>query len=101
MADNTSLRDFVYLDVPRVRSIAAQLSVGDTSASLSDRSAMEQTYFAVEGALTGALEVGPQFNFDDWKPENFPDGKFIRAGGVIRLLDFEWLSMALGGLPAV
>jgi hypothetical protein len=106
MADTPLLRDFVYLDVHRVRSLAAQLRVGDGPGSLADRAALdrvtlEQKFAAVEGALPGALEITPDFNFDNWKQENFTDGKFIRAGGAIRLLDFEWLSMALGGLPAV
>jgi hypothetical protein len=104
MSSTSSLRDFVYLDVHRIRSLAAQLrvgGVGDSYGSLADRATLEQTYGAVEGALTGPLEIGPEFNFDNWKPETFPDGKFLRSTGVIRLLDFEHLAMALSGLPAV
>ena len=31
----------------------------------------------------------------------FADGQFVRAAGVVRLIDFAWLSAALSGLPAV
>jgi hypothetical protein len=100
----TGIRDFIYLDHLRVRSMAAQLGVADPSgAGDADAVGRERLFLQVEPALTGggALRVGPDFDFEGWKPETFADGRFVVATGTLRLMDYAWLSLALTGLPAV
>lgn len=110
MADQKPVREFVYLDAERVRSIAAQLDVEGwrrqdaAAAAATGRVESEQLFAAVEPALVargGAAEIGPEFNFDNWTKEAFRDGQFVRATGAVRLIDFLWLAAAVGGLPAV
>ena len=101
-----TLLDFIYLDHDRVRSAAAQLDVADPSGTgdTSDRVQRERLFLQVEPALTsgGAVQrVGPDFDYSDWKPETFVDGRFVVATGTLRLMDYAWLSLALTGLPAV
>src|SRR6185503_7139092 len=96
MSDAPALRDFIYLDAPRVRSLAAQLGV---TAATTD----EQTFLALEPALTarGAITLDDNFDYTRWTPDGFADGQLVVARGAIRMLDFNWLTMALAGLPAV
>ena len=102
---NSPLRDYIYLDHQRVRSLAAQLEVADAAAAEAspDRVARERLFAAVEPVLLerGALPIGPDFDFTRWTPDAFADGQFIVATGVLRLMDYSWLSLALTGLPAV
>lgn len=103
MADSP-LRDFVYLDADRVRSIAAQLDVPVPAGGADDRAARETLFRAVEPTLVsrpGVLRVAKGFDFQTWRPDTFADGALVVGTGVVRLLDFNWLSLALGGLPAV
>jgi hypothetical protein len=98
----SSLRDFIYLDAGRVRSLASQLRLEMTPAS--DRAGDEQLAAALESALSvraNLAVIDGKYDFANWTPESFKDGQFIRATGSVRLLDFAWLSLALGGLPAV
>jgi hypothetical protein len=101
----TGIRDFIYLDYPRVRSMAAQLDVTDSSGAGGDADPVrrERLFLQVEPVLTGrgALRVGPDFDFATWKPETFTDGRYVVASGTLRLMDYAWLSLALTGLPAV
>jgi hypothetical protein len=101
-----ALRDFIYLDHERVRSVAAQLGVGAPPAQTlaADRAARERLFLDVEPALlgrAGSASIGRDFDFARWTPEAFADGQFVRVTGSVRLLDYAWLAMALGGLPAV
>ena len=103
MSNGSLLRDFIYLDPERVLSLAAQLRVEDAT-SASDRAARERLFLQLEPALMareGAARVDSGFDFDRWVPETFRDGQFVTTTGVVRLLDFAWLTLALGGLPAV
>ena len=98
-----TLRDFIYLDHARVRSLAAQLEVPEAG-DASDAVRRERLFVQVEPALLSrddVLRVGPDFDFDRWKPESFLDGRFVVATGTLRLMDYAWLSLALTGLPAV
>jgi hypothetical protein len=103
-APASAVRDFIYLDSTRVESFAAQLKLGGggggEGASLAVR---ERLYLDVEPALLGAgsLRIGPDFDFARWTAESFADGQFVRATGAVRLMDYNWLSQAVGGLPAV
>src|SRR5690348_17923454 len=99
-----TLRDFIYLDVDRLRSMAAQLDVSLSSVRESDRTAHEQLFNQIEPALLGradALKIDAAFDYSRWTAETFHDGQFVLASGSFRLLDFTWLAMALNGLPAV
>jgi hypothetical protein len=95
MAD-TSLREFIYLDDQRVRSMAAQLGV-------QAQADPEQMFFATEPALMGkgAITLDDRFDFAGWVADGFKDGQLVVARGLVRLLDFNYLTVALGGLPAV
>lgn len=95
------LRDFIYLDPDRVLSLAAQLDLPD--AGPASRAGLERVFRQVEPAiLERAVTVDGAFDFANaWRPESFKDGQFVRTSGVVRLLDFAWLTDALAGLPAV
>jgi hypothetical protein len=97
-----ALRDFIYLDLPRIRSLGAQL--GAAPKPDMDRAAGEKLLVALEPALEereGSLRIDSGFDFRRWTADGFKDGQFITATGAVRLLDFAWLTAALGGLPAV
>lgn len=100
-----SIRDFIYLDLERVRSLAAQLQVSIAQPHAdADRAQFEQVFRQVEPAVLArpnALHVGQGFDYSRWTAEHFSDGQFIQASGVVRLLDFAWLTLALAGLPGV
>ena len=87
MAD-APLRDFIYLDFDRVRSLAAQLGVpispgggGGGDAAAADRVDRERLVLRLEPALIArgnVLRVGPEFEFENkWVPETFADGQFV------------------------
>lgn len=97
MANESALRDFIYLDVPRVQSLAAQLGIGDPSAN------GEQLFAALEPALAehGGINIDATTDVAAWTPEVFRDGQLVRATGVVRLLDFAWIAQSLNALPAV
>ncbi|MGH7214933.1 MAG: hypothetical protein ACREIT_09235 [Tepidisphaeraceae bacterium] len=97
------LRDFIYLDYDRTRSLAAQLGI-ETGATTDDRAARERLFMAVEPALIARgqpLRLDPAFEVTHWTPDAFADGRFVVATGPVRLLNFAWLSSALDALPAV
>ena len=102
MSERSQLRDFIHLDFDRVDSLAAQLRMERPEAP--DRAVREMLVTHLEAALVARGNV-PQidhtFDFSKWTPDGFADGQFVRASGVVRLIDFAWLSAALGGLPAV
>jgi hypothetical protein len=99
MAANTKLRELIYLDRDRVRSVAGQLGIEVPT----DESARERVFADLERKLAerGALPIDESFNFDNWKSENFADGQFVIARGAVRMLDYKFLSASLSGLPAV
>jgi hypothetical protein len=109
--DDLVVRDFIYLDYSRVKSLAAQLGVSEhhagagagASAAGPDLAERERMFFALEAAVMGrgAAEIDPSFDFASWTPDAFSDGQFVVARGAVRLLDFSWLALALTGLPAV
>ncbi|MBA2707424.1 MAG: hypothetical protein H0U59_06435 [Gemmatimonadaceae bacterium] len=99
MPDQPSdIREYIYLDWPRVSSLAAQLNAD--SADSADAAARERIFAAVEQQLS-ARRIDGAFDFARWTPENFKDGQLVAATGAIRLLDYTFLAQALGGLPAV
>src|SRR3954468_2792946 len=99
---NQALRDFIYLDPERVLSLAAQPRAD--GGARTDRAGRERLFLEVEPALMGrqgAARIDANFDYARWTPETFVDGQFVSTSGVVRLLDFAWLTLALGGLPAV
>jgi hypothetical protein len=106
MPTSTSdLRDFVYLDADRVRSVASQLDVPDVrSFDPSIQSEQERLFLQIEPALMAresVARIDAGFDFTRWTPDLLADGQFIVGRGTVRLLDFSWLTLAVGGLPAV
>jgi len=106
--DETVVRDFIYLDYSRVKSLAAQLGVSDSRATTSssgepDLADRERTFVALESAVVGrgAAKIDSSYDFTEWTPDAFSDAQFVIARGAVRVLDFSWLAMALTGLPAV
>lgn len=102
MSEQGALRDFIYLDADRAASLAAQLGLPAPAGT--DRIAHERLFLDLEPALLSrgnALRIGPDFDFARWTAETFTDGQFVRATGAVRLMDYNWLSQAVGGLPAV
>jgi hypothetical protein len=97
------LRDFIYLDAQRILSVALQLRL-DAGGATIDRTADERLFGLLETALperAKMLQIDANYDFANWTPETFKDGQFVRASGVVRIVDFAWLSAALAGLPAV
>ncbi len=94
MSNAPPLRDFIYLDPERVLSLAAQLQLqGDPPA---DRAGRERLFLELEPALlarSGAARIDATFDFARWVPETFTDGQFVTTTGVVRLLDFAWLTL--------
>src|SRR5205085_3153368 len=68
-----------------------------------DRPSRERLFLQLEPALLsrGVSRIDASFDFSGWTRSAFADGQFILARGAVRLLDFSWLALALGGLPAV
>lgn len=132
------LREFVYLDWERVRSLAAQLFEGIPETS-SDEKGREVTVGGhIEGAIPAIIKakggadyryfrtgnetrslhhyvytlvekrllkddlitvVGADFDSDVWDPTFFRDGQFVRLTGVVRIMDYDWVSTVLDALP--
>jgi hypothetical protein len=106
--DETVVRDFIYLDYSRVKSLAAQVGVPESRGATSspgdpDLAHRERTFVALESAVIGrgAATIDSSYDFAEWTPDAFSDAQFVIARGAVRVLDFSWLAMALTGLPAV
>jgi hypothetical protein len=100
MSEQTSeIREIIYLDSDRMRSLAAQLGIPASA----DEAQREKLFADVETKLAerGALRIDDTFDFTKWEAAHFKDGQFIIARGSVRMLDYEFLSGALSGLPAV
>ena len=102
------LRDFIYLDADRVWSLASQLDlpgVRESAAADTAQAERERLLIELEATLLNrptTLQLDTNFDFAGrWKPETFVDGRFVVATGSVRMIDFNWLSNALGGMPAV
>ncbi len=132
------VRDFVYLDWERVRSIAAQLLHGIPEGSTKEKGHEVATKGNLEVSLLSVLKGGAEgdyryfrtenetrslhhyvyslmeeelneqglltvvnnkFNYEDWTPEVFGDGKFVKIVGAVRLMDYAWISEMMEALP--
>lgn len=119
------LRDFMYLDIDKIRSFVAQANEGYPDAvekstnqkggvgvSVLDY-AMERSstetisvhhhlYSILERYLLAeqrTISVGVGAKPFDWTRDNLLDGRFVLAEGNIRLLDFRSMATAMAGIP--
>jgi hypothetical protein len=132
------LRDFVYLDWERVRSLAAQLFRGVPQDATAERGSEVAAEGRLEGGVFGLLKgqagadyryfrtenetrsfhhyvyslvedrlskdklitsIDANFDFKQWTNSFFCDGQFVRVTGMVRLMDFAWISTMLEALP--
>ena len=134
-----ALRDFVYLDWERVRSLAAQLLQGIPQDATTQQDRTYEGKVAVEasapflfkGQVGGDMrlfrseketrsfhhyiytlveeklqqtdritEVTSKYDFDaKWREGFFRDGQFVRVTGLVRLMDYAWVSSMMEALP--
>lgn len=134
------LRDFVYLDWERVRSLSAQLLggvpqdatkesghdlgakgevKGGIPAILSGRGEGDYRYYRTQNETrslhhyvyslferrlrerSAVTEVDADFDFDEWTEDGFRDGQFLRVTGLVRLMDYGWISTMMEALPGM
>jgi hypothetical protein len=132
------LRDFVYLDWKRVRSLCAQLFAGVPQDSTKEKGHNVGTKGQLEGGIPAVLkghgeadyryfrtenetrslhhyvyslfeerlvdrgmvtEVEDDFDITQWNEDFFHDGRFIRVVGLVRLMDYAWVSTMMETLP--
>ncbi|MGI8906277.1 MAG: hypothetical protein ACR2IE_07290 [Candidatus Sumerlaeaceae bacterium] len=116
------LRDFIYLDWPRVRSLAVQISPGDSSAEggvedlrqelANTGASAPQPEASHQHRVFGLLESelrrqGRVRDFakegdgvrEQWLSENFADGQVVATSGVFRVLDYDATSEFLAATP--
>ena len=109
--DAPVVRDFIYLDYSRVTSLAAQLGVSEDRGAARPLPPGVRTWrrgsgrsSALEAAVVGRgatqIDATVRRRLVD-PPTPSPTGSSSSPDGVVRLLDFSWLAMALTGLPAV
>lgn len=136
--DKMLIRDFVYLDWERVRSMAAQLFRGipegrsegasreaDAKGELEGnaiwllkgkfgadyrylrtenetRSFHHHVYSLIEDKLIddkSLIAIDGNFDFRQWNQSFFQDGQYVRVNGLVRFMDYDWISMMLDALP--
>lgn len=101
---SNTVRELIYLDAQRVRSLAAQFKLAESIDSPGDRVILERFVQHLEPLLLlrpGTVKIDADFDFSQWKPDFFVDGQFAFIRGVVRLMDYNFLTLALSGLPAV
>jgi hypothetical protein len=135
-----SLRDFVYLDWERVRSLSAQLLGGvpqdatkesghdlgargevrgGIPAILSGKGGGDYRYFSTQNETRSlhhyvyslfetrlrergvVTEVDASFDFDKWTEDHFRDGQFVLVTGLVRFMDYGWVSTMMDALPSM
>src|SRR5262245_14457215 len=101
--------DLIYLDRERIQAVAAELGV-DVEEGTS-RAGLTEMLRKVKGAMGGKMvTVGAGFDFAGWAPGVFRDGQFVEVRtvgggeegrGMVRLLDYPWLSSVMETLPRI
>jgi len=107
------VRDYVYLDTDRVRSLAQQV-LGEAAdgergsgppphVGPRRRGHQQRLYAQVEEALLAAGRVttlGPDFPYEQqWSPETLRDGQFVLTSGIFRIIDYDNTSQFLAAAP--
>ncbi len=46
-------------------------------------------------------EVDAGFDFNEWTEDRFRDGQFVRVTGLVRLMDYGWISTMMEALPSM
>jgi len=106
------LRDLVFLDFERVRSLVAQVGVETALAEHGrfaraeggeTRSLQTAVFGALEQALLDSgklLRIGPDFDYSSaWRQEAFKDGQLVHVTGMVRILDYPWLASVMETMP--
>jgi hypothetical protein len=96
--------DLTYLDIERLRAMSLELGRPLPSADTgrSSQTALLRDFLEAEpiGNTTG---ISASFDYAAWTPALFRDGQLVRiataGGGMIRLLDYPWLSSVMESLP--
>ncbi len=135
--NNVVLRDFVYLDWERVRSLAAQLFRGVPESATAEKGSEAEAEGDLEGSAFGLLKgklradyryfrtesetrsfhhyiyslvedqllkdglltpIDANFDFNKWTEGFLRDGQFVRVIGMVRLMDFAWISAWMGDI---
>lgn len=111
MAMNGELRDYIYLDWERVRSLAPQVTAApgpeaggaSSPGSEGSRTHQQETYAQLEQALTETGKVtclDATYDYPaQWTESGLRDGQFIMTSGVFRVIDYENTSHFLAAAP--
>jgi len=107
-----ALRDLIYLDFERVRSLVAQTGVATQlgeegrfgRAEGGETRALQTAVFGVlEQALVEGgklMRIGPDFDYSSgWRQETFKDGQLVQVTGMLRILDYPWLASVMETMP--
>lgn len=133
------VRDFVYLDWERVRSLGAQLLTGLPEAATEEKQRESGVEAQIEGGIWGLFKgkggvdyryvrAGSETRslhhhvyslFEEalltsdqliqihgehglpWQESTFSDGAFVLISGVIRFMDYTWLTQSFEALPRI
>ncbi len=112
----SGFRDVIYLDWERLRGMAAQLKGEEGALAMltqdgdhrffkhegETRSLQAAVFDVVEKSLRGknaVTEITTGFDYAQWSPTLFRDGQFVRATGMVRLLDYPWLASVMETMP--
>jgi ADP-ribose pyrophosphatase YjhB (NUDIX family) len=66
------------------------------------RSLHHHVYTLMEEALEKAgfiTTIDESFNFDEWAPDAFTDGQFVRVRGAVRLIDYKRVTAQMQAMP--
>lgn len=110
------LRDFIYLDWARLRSLATQVAenreadtkqlreelAGGAALSHAEAAHQHQVFSLLESALRSqsrVLQIAPESIREQWQEPTFSDGQLLATSGLIRLLDYDATSEFLAATP--
>lgn len=97
------LIDLIYLDWDRIRAMSTGVRTGQAEGAGNLRSDQGQALRAlIEQAGDRLMEISSSFDYARWQPGVYRDGQMVRistAGGMLRLLDYPWLSSVMETLP--
>lgn len=110
------LRDFIYLDWPRLRSLATQ-AAGDSqteatqlrdvltrgaASSNPEAAHQHQVFLLLQAELfrqQRVMQLEPASIREQWQEEAFADGQLLATSGLVRILDYDATSDFLASTP--